>query len=161
MINNPSVIFMDEPVSALDPIGRRDVVEIIQSLKDTTVIFSTHILADVENLCDYILIIEKGKIMAQDTMANLKERYSTGTAKINFYHPDDAKVFRQQINDSLCFTALQQANPTEVFLQSKNGNMQELSYSVTNLLNSHEIAIESFGANSPHLEDIFYEVINK
>ena len=161
MIDSPPVIFMDEPVSALDPIGRRDVVEIIQSLKDTTVIFSTHILADVENLCDYVLIIEKGKILAQDYMANLKERHAKGTAKIRFYQPQDAKAFHASAAKSEHFTADGQPNPMELLLHTKSGNMQALSLAVASVLQSQGLAMEHFGAHTPHLEDIFYEVISK
>ena len=157
MINNPPVIFMDEPVSALDPIGRRDVVEIIQSMKDTTVIFSTHILADVENLCDYILIIEKGKILAQDYLVNLKARYSDNTAKIRFYEPKDVTAFLTYFPDK--FTAEEQPNPLELLLRSRSGNMQKMSHAVTDTLKAHGLAMEYFGAHTPHLEDIFYEVI--
>ncbi|MCL2405068.1 MAG: ABC transporter ATP-binding protein [Defluviitaleaceae bacterium] len=160
MINNPPVIFMDEPVSALDPIGRRDVVEIIQSLKGTTVVFSTHILADVENLCDYVLIIDNGKILAADYMANLKERHSKNTAKIRFYQPQDAKTFTDCANTEL-FTVEQQPNPMELILHSQAANMQELSHAVTAILQSHNLPMENFGAHTPHLEDIFYETIGK
>jgi len=161
MINNPPVIFMDEPVSALDPIGRRDVVEIIQSMKDTTIIFSTHILADVENLCDYVLIIEKGKILARDYMSNLKERHASGTAKLRFYQPQDTAAFMEHSAKLEYLTADRQSNPLELLLHSKTGNMQELSHGVTSLLQAHGIAMEYFGAHTPHLEDIFYEVIGK
>ena len=161
MINSPPVIFMDEPVSALDPIGRRDVVEIINSLKDTTIVFSTHILADVENLCDYVLIIDNGKILAADYMANLKERYSKNSAKIRFYQPGDAKTFCTHAASAGIFTVEEQPDPMELTLHSKTGNMQELSHAVTGILQSHNLPMENFGAHTPHLEDIFYEVIGK
>ena len=160
MINNPPVIFMDEPVSALDPIGRRDVVEIIQSMSDTTVIFSTHILADVENLCDFILIIEKGKILAQDYLVNLKANHAEGAAKIRFVQPQDAKRFLAHAAEAGHFSAEEQANPTELLLHTKT-DMQELSRAVTAMLHTDGLAIEHFGAHIPHLEDIFYEVIGK
>jgi len=161
MISNPSVIFMDEPVSALDPIGRRDVVEIIESLKHTTVIFSTHILADVENLCDYVLIIDNGKILVSDYMANLKERHSKGTAKIRFYQPAHTETFRAHATGAGIFTAESQPNPMELLLHSKTGDMQELSHAVAVLLQTHSLPMENFGAHTPHLEDIFYETIGK
>ncbi|MCL2527799.1 MAG: ABC transporter ATP-binding protein [Defluviitaleaceae bacterium] len=159
MINNPPVIFMDEPVSALDPIGRRDVVEIIQSLKNTTIIFSTHILADVENLCDYVLIIEKGKIMAQDYMANLKRQYASNAAKIRFYTPHEASVFLEKAKPYL--TPAAQPNPLELLLHSNDGNMQRLSRITTSILQANGLVMEYFGAHTPQLEDIFYEVIGK
>ena len=159
MLNNPPVIFMDEPVSALDPIGRRDVVEIIKSLSDTTVIFSTHILADVENLCDYVLIIEQGKILAADYMTGLKERHSKNTAKIRFYEPAHARAFSAHAADAGIFSAEEQTNPTELLLHSKTGDMQQLSHAVTAILQSHSLPMEGFGAHTPSLEDIFYETI--
>jgi len=161
MINNPPVIFMDEPVSALDPIGRRDIVEIIQSLSDTTVIFSTHILADVENLCDYVLIIDNGKILAADYMVNLKERHSKNTAKISFYQPGHAKAFSTHAAGAASFTAEEQPNPLEILLHSKTGDMQELSQAITEILSSYSLPMDNFGAHTPHLEDIFYETIGK
>jgi len=161
MINDPPVIFMDEPVSALDPIGRRDVVEIIQSLKNTTVIFSTHILADVENLCDFVLIIEKGKIMAQDYMTNLKAAKASGTAKIRFYSQEDASMFLIHANNCSHFLADKQPDPMEITLRSKTGDMSQLSQDVISLLKTHGLGFENFGAHTPHLEDIFYEAIGK
>jgi len=161
MINNPPVIIMDEPVSALDPIGRRDVVEIIKSLTDTTIVFSTHILADVENLCDYVLIIDNGKILAADYMTSLKERHAKNTAKIRFYQPEDAAAFSAYAADIGHFTAEAQPNPMELMLHSKSGNMRELSHAATGILQAHNLAMENFGAHTPHLEDIFYEVIGK
>jgi len=160
MINNPPVIFMDEPVSALDPIGRRDVVEIIRSLSDTTVIFSTHILSDVEDLCDFVLIIEKGKIMAQDYMTNLKERHATGAAVIRFYQPNDTAAFRN-LAVSGGLTPEDRPNPNELLLHAKSNDMNELSQTVTSMLHTNGLAMEYFGAHTPHLEDIFYEAIGK
>ena len=161
MINSPPVIFMDEPVSALDPIGRRDVVEIIKSMSDTTVVFSTHILADVENLCDFIIIIEKGKILAQDYLANLRKQHSTGKAKIRFYNPKDVDTFYNNVEKIEDFTAEKAVNPLELLLHIPSGNLQDLSHATTNLLQRGNLAMEHFAAHTPHLEDIFYETINK
>ncbi|WP_260443781.1 ABC transporter ATP-binding protein [Listeria booriae] len=72
ILHRPAVLIMDEPVSALDPIGRREVIELIQSLKaETTLLFSTHILADVEEICERVCIIREGEIVADDKIANL------------------------------------------------------------------------------------------
>jgi len=65
IINNPKILFLDEPMSGLDPIGRKMVKDLIVSLKEewTTIFFNTHILADVESICDRISIINKWKII--------------------------------------------------------------------------------------------------
>ena len=75
LINAPSVLLLDEPTSALDPIGRRDVLEMIASLRGrTTVFFSTHILADVERVCDTVAILDRGLVVANAPIAELKRR---------------------------------------------------------------------------------------
>jgi len=159
MINEPAVIFMDEPVSALDPIGRRDVVEIIKSLGDTTVIFSTHILADVESVCDYIIIIEKGKILAQDYLKNLREKHSTGKAKIRLYKTEDVDLFESHAKEHGRYTLERQANPLELLMHIESGDLKELSHGVMESLQHNDLAMEYFAAHTPRLEDIFYETI--
>jgi ABC-2 type transport system ATP-binding protein len=75
LVNAPSVLLLDEPTSALDPIGRRDVLEMIASLRGrTTVFFSTHILADVERVCDTVAILDRGRVVADAPITELKRR---------------------------------------------------------------------------------------
>lgn len=73
LINDPEIVFLDEPMSGLDPIGRREVRELIASLRDQgkTVFMSTHILSDVEALCDEVAILRKGKLAASGTLDEL------------------------------------------------------------------------------------------
>ncbi len=77
LINRPEVLFLDEPVSALDPAGRRDILEIIAGLRGrATVFMSTHILADVERVCDRVAIIDAGRLVAEASVAELQARYA-------------------------------------------------------------------------------------
>ena len=64
ILHNPKLVFLDEPMSGLDPLGRRDVRDLIQQLQQEgkTVFFSTHILSDAEALCDRVAIINKGEL---------------------------------------------------------------------------------------------------
>lgn len=72
VIHNPPVLILDEPSAGLDPRQRAETRQFIKSLaKEHTVILSTHILPDVQESCDRVIIINKGKIVAQDTMENL------------------------------------------------------------------------------------------
>jgi len=76
LINAPSVLLLDEPTSALDPLGRKEVLDMIASLRGrTTVFFSTHILADVERVCDTVAILDHGKVVTQGPIDELKSRY--------------------------------------------------------------------------------------
>jgi ABC-2 type transport system ATP-binding protein len=80
IINKPKLLFLDEPMSGLDPIGRKMVKDLIVSLRDegTTVFFNTHILADVESICDKLSIINKGHLIVEskkisDVEGNLED----------------------------------------------------------------------------------------
>jgi ABC-2 type transport system ATP-binding protein len=77
LVNRPEVLFLDEPVSALDPAGRREVLELIERLRGTcTVFMSTHILADVERVCDTIAIVARGRLVTQASHDELLSRYA-------------------------------------------------------------------------------------
>ena len=73
LINDPEVVFLDEPMSGLDPVGRRDVRELIAGLRDrgTTVFMSTHILSDIEALCDEVAILRSGRLAANGKLIDL------------------------------------------------------------------------------------------
>ncbi len=75
LINGPRLLLLDEPTSALDPIGRREVLDMIVALRGrTTVFFSTHILADVERVCDTVAIIDRGRVVEQAEIDDLRGR---------------------------------------------------------------------------------------
>ena len=73
LINDPDVVFLDEPMSGLDPVGRREIRELIAGLRDkgVTVFMSTHILSDIEALCDEVAILRSGKLAAQGDLNEL------------------------------------------------------------------------------------------
>lgn len=73
IINNPEVVFLDEPMSGLDPVGRKMVKDLILELRDcgTTVFFNTHILSDVESICDHFAIIHFWCIIADQAVKDL------------------------------------------------------------------------------------------
>jgi ABC-2 type transport system ATP-binding protein len=77
MVSKPEVLLLDEPTSALDPIGRKEVLDFIASLRtQCTVFMSTHILADVERVCDTVAIIDKGKLIAEGNTEELRRKYA-------------------------------------------------------------------------------------
>jgi ABC-2 type transport system ATP-binding protein len=77
MLPRPAVLFLDEPVSALDPEGRRDTLELIGRLRGaSTVLMSTHILTDVERICDRVAILDHGRLVAEARMGDLLARHA-------------------------------------------------------------------------------------
>ncbi|MFA5843475.1 MAG: ABC transporter ATP-binding protein [Coriobacteriia bacterium] len=76
LINAPRLLMLDEPTSALDPIGRKEVLEMVAALRGrTTVFFSTHILADVERVCDTVAVLDRGRVVACAPMDELRARH--------------------------------------------------------------------------------------
>jgi ABC-2 type transport system ATP-binding protein len=77
IVHRPDVLFLDEPVSALDPEGRRDVLEMLARLRpSTTVVMSTHILGDVERICDRVGIMDRGRLVTEAAIPELLARYA-------------------------------------------------------------------------------------
>ena len=83
LIHHPQVLILDEPTSALDPAGRYEVLELIASLRGkVTVFFSTHILNDVERVCDTVAIIHKGELLLESSREDLLNKYPVNTAEL-------------------------------------------------------------------------------
>ncbi len=83
IIHDPRLVFLDEPMSGLDPMGRREVRDLIQALKEEgkTIFFSTHILSDAETLCDRVAVVNKGELKGIGSIAELRSR-ATGRSEI-------------------------------------------------------------------------------
>jgi ABC-2 type transport system ATP-binding protein len=93
IVHDPEVVFLDEPMSGLDPIGRRQVRDLILELRDAgkTVFFSSHILADVEALCDHVAILNAGRLVETGRLAEILSR-RTGELEIVATTIDDEGV---------------------------------------------------------------------
>ena len=84
MVHDPEIIFLDEPTNGLDPKGQAQILELVQSLWRTygiTVVLSSHLLHDVEQVCEQIIIIARGRVLVHDTLENLKAR-KRGAAEV-------------------------------------------------------------------------------
>lgn len=93
LINSPELLILDEPTSALDPVGRHELLQLIERLRgQATVFFSSHILGDVERVCDEIAVVDAGKVIATGRTAELRERYA-GSPRIRLaLTPPDADL---------------------------------------------------------------------
>ncbi len=103
-LNQPQVLLLDEPCSSLDPFGRRQVLDIIDSLRGkATVFMSTHILADVERVCDRVGIIENGQLLVEADCHELLERYATPVFEVEFEpHPSLEVLLTQLVEKLAC-----------------------------------------------------------
>ena len=84
IVHDPEIVFLDEPTNGLDPKGQAQILELVQSLWKTygiTVVLSSHLLQDVDRICEQIIIIARGKVLVHDTLENLKSR-KRGAAEV-------------------------------------------------------------------------------
>lgn len=93
MIHKPKLLILDEPVSALDPVGRRDVLGMIKELKkETTILFSTHVLHDAEAVSDDVIIIHNGEIVISGSLSVVREKHQKPVIQIQLDHGDVQQI---------------------------------------------------------------------
>jgi ABC-2 type transport system ATP-binding protein len=155
LVHDPDIIIMDEPTSALDPIGRKDVMNIILKLKGKkTVFYSTHILEDVEKVCDHIGILEQGKLVLQDSISSIKERY----------YDNDVLIATEQPTE-VVYELLSKKAIKNNIRQTEEGLLCEInadtsSHDILQLLVEENIKVLEYTPRKVTLEDVFIEVTN-
>ena len=151
LFNSPKLLICDEPTSALDPVGRKEILDILSAVKEeTTVIFSTHILSDVERICDEVAFLHNGKIALKGTMEEIKKiRKGTGL-EIEFNNPGDTSVFAAKYPEG--------KRIGDVKLVFDRSTQQDMINIMQALVQNH-IAIQRIEMLEPTLEDLFMEVV--
>ncbi|MCL2475342.1 MAG: ABC transporter ATP-binding protein [Chloroflexi bacterium] len=159
LVGNPKVVFLDEPVSALDPIGRANVLDIIRNLKThTTVFLSTHILSDVERVCDKVGIIDHGNLLVSKDINDLKKDYSKKGFEVKLSE-DPATVLAIIRNKEWCQEAAYVLDTDgyyklTVYVTEKTKAGQELQQ----IMALHGYDMISFNAIAVSLENIFMKL---
>lgn len=154
LLNSPKLLICDEPTSALDPLGRKEILDIILKIKDfTTVIFSTHILSDVEAICDHVVVLDKGKNVLEGSIDELKNIKRKNTIKIRFKSDKEVKTFKSL--DKFSNLVTNEKGDT-LYLTDEENQLKDIDilYELYKLnIFPIEIKIEE-----PTLENIFMEV---
>lgn len=156
LINRPKFLILDEPVSALDPIGRKEVLEILLNLKkDHTIFFSTHILSDVDRICDDVVIINQGKLIAVSPLSELKAKYATPVLEIEFdIEPKGvAEKFRAE---SWVQKVEANGNIVKVYLRDEAVMKENRPLKI---INDFSYGVLKYGLNLPQTEDLFLGLI--
>jgi len=160
LFNRPKVLFLDEPTSALDPIGRREVLTLIKQLKQqATVFMSTHILSDVERVCDVVAIVNKGKLITVSSVEALREKYARSIFNIEFL--EDSRSFAEKLKDVsyLAEPKIIGENGTQI-LRIQALDIKQARSQLPRLIAESGLTLTRYELNLPNLEDIFLEVIN-
>ncbi len=156
LIHDPEVLILDEPTSGLDP---NQIIEIRDVIKNQglnkTVLFSSHILQEVEAICDRVIIINKGEIVADDKLSNLRNRSSSNVVKVNFKEPVDNNLLQ---NLSEATSARSDEANNWLF---ETDNPEQLRKQILELSLQHNLNIVSLQSESKSLEDVFRSLTQK
>lgn len=160
LINEPDIVLMDEPASALDPSGRFEVMEILTRLKGkTTIFFSTHIISDIERVCDSIAIIDKGKILQQGNVSDLKMKFDNKCVSVafpEFISKDEIFAFNDEIKTSPWYQSADFKGERALLI--KVADRPSAQRDIIRIAASRNLAFEQFNSLAISLEDIFLEV---
>ena len=152
LLSRPKLLICDEPTSALDPIGRKEILDILLAIKDqTTVLFSTHILSDVERICTDVAFLKDGVVNIGGKLSDIKTRYRSNEYMIETENDSDTVILRN------AFPEAKETDRNKVTFSENKYSASEVLGFVAN----HRISLLKVERLEPSLEDLFMEVTEK
>ena len=152
LLNRPKLLICDEPTSALDPVGRKEILDILLLVREqTTVLFSTHILSDVERVCTDVALLNNGVVEIQGSMSEIKTRFRTDG-------------YMLETANEAARDAIRRAFPT---VKAAEGNVLTLReqdtpvFDVLRFVADQHIPLLKWERSEPTLESLFMEVTRK
>jgi ABC-2 type transport system ATP-binding protein len=160
-MHDMDLLFLDEPTVGLDPSARRILLDYVKKHVQggLTVFFTTHIMEEAEYLCDEIAIINRGKIIATDTPAGLKQKYG-GVKAVEIKLKDSRAESVMHIIRPIAGGSTIET-PGEDTIRISSAEAQETLVKIIGSLSKNSIQIESVSVNPPTLEEVFLTVIGK
>jgi len=162
MMTDPEILILDEPTSGLDPNQIAEIRDIIKTIgKEKTIIFSTHILSEAEATCDRIAIINKGRVVADDTTANLKQsvkRNSILKLSLKQASSEDAKNLLSAIDSNLDIKEVEPLEKDLVSFEITSSNDMDFRSDIYLKIKETDWIITQFSKESQALEKIFQEL---
>src|SRR5512141_417866 len=157
LIHQPEVLFLDEPASALDPAGRKEVLDLIENLRgQCTVVMSTHILADVERVCDVVGIINKGRMVVEARREELLERYAVPAFEMEADNPKSLQQWSGGLQKLSWVTAVTPQNgAVRVTVNDVRAAKENLLKEAVN----SGLILNRFEEVRPSLEDVFLQLV--
>ena len=158
LIHGPRLLLLDEPTSALDPIGRRDVLDMVASLRGrTTVFFSTHILADVERVCDTVAVIARGKVVVESGIDELRGRRG-GLNRLSI-EVDDPQRLREGLAGAPWLRTVEAGEAGELLVTCDD--VEAAQRELPALVGRLGLALRRFGVDELDLEDVFVDLVGE
>ncbi len=152
LLNSPKLLICDEPTSALDPVGRKEILDILLAVREqTTVLFSTHILSDVERICTDVAFLNDGKVHMQGKLSDIKADYRSEEYLVETELEKDALFLAEAFKDCKV------QGRTQIIFSEKENNLHDL----LGILTERKIPVLKIERREPTLESLFMEVVEK
>ena len=156
LMNDPQVLILDEPVNDLDPLGRREVLEILGSLgAEKTVLMSTHVLADADRICDTVGIIHKGRLLVHSPIEELRNRFAQPTFVLEV--EDGAGALAERLKAAEWVTWVKADGRSVRFMASDAAAARRETAAV---VAGAGVSLVSWNSVTPSLEDIFVRLVS-
>jgi RND family efflux transporter MFP subunit len=162
LVGKPAVVVLDEPVSAMDPVGRAEVLELMRSLRgETTVFYSTHILEDVERLSDYVAILNQGKLVKTASTQELLSSFTKGSLRVTI--AGTTRLLTDELlklPHVISVSAMEPGQETWVYnVKVNEDDVAEVQRSLTHLVASKNLSLTSNEPLAMTLEGVFLQLI--
>lgn len=154
MIHNPEVLILDEPTSGLDPNQLVDIRELIRNIgKEKTVMLSTHIMQEVEAICDQVIIVNKGKIVANETTEIIQQRSGTDNIVIAEFDKDIERILLSSI-PGVKRVMLVKGNTWKIY----SASTEDLRPAIFNFAVENQLMVLSLQKEEQSLEEVFHQL---
>lgn len=160
LIHEPKLLILDEPTSNLDPLVRKKIIDYVRKIsKDMSIFISSHVLSEVEQMCDTVTIINKGKIILTDTVQNVKNWFSNST---NLYVVDtnSNETFLDVLKGlKMIMKAWIDEKEKKIFVNTND--IEQFQKIIPKLVIENGLTLKSFYQPESSLQDVFLEIINE
>lgn len=161
MLHKPPVLFLDEPTSALDPAGRHELLSLIEQLRgEVTVFFSSHILGDVERVCDTVGIIHEGELLLVEDRETLLNRYVSDVVELTVLSESSSQIEPFVTAVSQLDWVVLAVNEDDV-VRVRVSDTAVAQEAILPLVVTHHLHLKKFEWKRPSLEEIFLTMSEK
>jgi ABC-2 type transport system ATP-binding protein len=164
LIGRPAVLLLDEPATGLDPIGRKDVLELMEALRSTTTIFySTHILDDVQRVSDRVAVIDRGRLVVTDRTEELLSSYTRNRLRVELLGATSETALRLAAIPGVAgvSTADQRADSTAFTVKIGDVAAKAVQSAITRLAYADGLTVVEARPETLDLEEVFLRLVGK
>jgi ABC-2 type transport system ATP-binding protein len=165
LINAPRILFLDEPTLGIDPVGHREILQMIRDaaeINKVAVIFSSHLLGDVENICSRALVLKRGRVIAEGTISDIKQRVSVAQTYRIQVAPEAIPAVHSLLSARDDLVLVSRPNHKSEMVISNNDSTSSVDVNeILYQLMKQGIVIEAFSRDSMSLSDAFLAMIEE